>query len=137
MIATVPAAADPPIDPLINEWVANHVSIDTHEFVEIVGDADTDYAVFTVLEIEGEGSNAGTVDGVFQIGTTDGAGYWFTGFMESEIENGTAALLLVEGFTGGARGMISTPTMTVPSTIPSGLASLTMWRSTTGETLPT
>jgi hypothetical protein len=89
--------------PLINEFVANHVRIDTHEYVEIFGDPDTDYSAYTILQIEGDssaGTEQGRIDSVFPLGTTDSNGYWTTGFMQNVLENGTMSLLLVEGFSG-------------------------------------
>lgn len=87
-------------EPVINEFVFNHTGTDTHEFVEIFGAADTDYSELTLLEIEGDGSSAGIVDGVFPLGTTDANGFWTTGFLSNEIENGSVTLLLVEAFSG-------------------------------------
>jgi len=87
-------------DPVINEFVFNHTGTDTNEYVEVAGGPNTDYSAFTVLEIEGDGSGSGVVDGVFTVGTTDAAGIWFTGFFNNALENGTVSLLLVEGFTG-------------------------------------
>ena len=89
-----------PVDPIVNEFVFNHTGTDDFEYVEIFGDAATDYSAFTVLEIEGDGSGAGTVDGVFPVGTTNAGGFWTTGFLSNALENGTVTLLLVEGFTG-------------------------------------
>jgi endonuclease/exonuclease/phosphatase family metal-dependent hydrolase len=90
-----------PTDPLINEFVFNHTGTDNFEYVEVAGDAGTDYSAYTVLEIEGDsGASLGVVDGVFDVGTTNGAGYWTTGFRSNDIENGTVTLLLVEGWTG-------------------------------------
>lgn len=87
-------------DPVLNEFVFNHVGLDTNEFVEVFGDPSTDYSTLTVLAIEGDGSVAGTIDSVFPVGTTDADGYWTTGFLGNAFENGTATLLLVEGFSG-------------------------------------
>lgn len=97
-VSVGPAAAQ--TDPLLNEFVFNHTGTDNFEFVEVKGDPATDYSAFTVLELEGDGGGAGVVDGVFTIGTTNGAGYWTTGFFSNVIENGTVTLLLVENFTG-------------------------------------
>ncbi|MBN2500061.1 MAG: ExeM/NucH family extracellular endonuclease [Anaerolineales bacterium] len=94
--------AQTPAIPIINEFVFNHTGTDTNEFVEIFGAADTDYSAYTLLEIEGDGSGAGTIDGVWTLGTTDGSGYWLVGYLNNEIENGTVTLLLVEGFSGSA-----------------------------------
>jgi hypothetical protein len=88
------------IDPVLNEFVFNHTGTDTHEFVEVVGDPSTDYAAFTVIEIEGDGTGSGTIDGVFAVGATNADGYWSTGALGNELENGTVTLLLVEGFAG-------------------------------------
>ncbi len=91
-----------PTDPVINEFVANHTGTDINEYVEIKGDADTDYSAFTLLVIEGDSTGAGAVDRVYPIGTTNAAGYWLTGFLNNQIENGSLTLLLVEGFSGAA-----------------------------------
>jgi predicted extracellular nuclease len=103
-----PAAVVATADPKLNEWVANHTGSDTDEFVEVFGDPATDYSAYTVLEIEGDGSGAGVVDGVFAVGTTDGAGFWATAFLNNALENGTITLLLVEGFTGAAGNDLDT-----------------------------
>jgi predicted extracellular nuclease len=105
-------------DPVINEYVANHTGSDTHEFVEILGDANTDYSALTLLEIEGDGSGTGVVDGVFPLGTTDADGYWTTGFRNNEIENGSITLLLVEDFTGSAGADLDTDNDGVLDTVP-------------------
>ena len=99
-VPATPAAAQ--ADPRINEAVLNHTGTDDFEYVEVVGTPNTDYSAFTVLELEGDGSGAGVIDGVFPVGTTDGLGFWDTGFLSNELENGTVTLLLVEGFTGTA-----------------------------------
>jgi hypothetical protein len=97
--AVIPAVA---ADPVINEFVANHTGTDNFEYVEVAGDPTTDYSAFTVLEIEGDSSGAGVIDGVFPVGTTNASGTWFTGFLSNQIENGTVTFLLVEGFSGSA-----------------------------------
>jgi hypothetical protein len=89
-------------DPVVNEFVFNHTGTDNFEYVEVAGDPATDYSAFTVLEIEGDSSGAGVVDGVFPVGTTNADGLWFTGFLTNVLENGTVTLLLIEGFTGSA-----------------------------------
>jgi hypothetical protein len=88
-------------DPVVNEFVVDHIGSDTHEFIEILGDPDMSYPMLAVLEIEGDvESNPGRVDGIYPVGTTDGGGYWTTGFLANELENGTLTLLLVEDFYG-------------------------------------
>jgi predicted extracellular nuclease len=88
-----------PSDPVINEFVANHTSSDTQAFIEVLGDASTDYSAFTILEIEGESSNWGVIDAVLPVGTTSGSGYWTD---SEDMENGTLTILLVENFSGSA-----------------------------------
>jgi len=87
-------------DPIINEFVNNHSSSDTNEFVEIFGDPNTDYSSFTLIEIEGDGAGSGVIDEVIVLGNTDSNGYWTTGFLSNAFENGTLSFLLVENFTG-------------------------------------
>ena len=87
-----------PADPLINEFVFNHTGSDLFEFIEVLGDPDTGYSAFTLLEIEGDStSNMGAVDDDISVGTTSFVGYWTTGG-SNLIENGTVTLLLVEDF---------------------------------------
>ena len=87
-------------EPKINEFVINHTGTDTNEYIEILGDPNTDYSAFTLLEIEGDGTIAGVIDGVFSVGTTGGDGFWTTPFLNNELENGTLTFLLVENFSG-------------------------------------
>ncbi len=97
-----------PSDPVVNEIVANHTGTDTSEYLEIKGDADTDYSAFTLLVLEGDSTGAGAVDRVYPIGTTDAAGYWYTGLLNNQIENGSLTVLLVEGFSGSAGADLDT-----------------------------
>ncbi len=82
---------------MINEFVVNHTGADSEAFVEVFGDASTDYSAFTVLEIEGDSTSAGTVDAVLPVATTNAGGYWID---PEDMENGTITIMLVEGFTG-------------------------------------
>ncbi|HEX2251728.1 MAG TPA: lamin tail domain-containing protein [Thermoanaerobaculia bacterium] len=91
-----------PDDPVINELVANHAGSDVNEYVEVYADPGTDYSGYAVLQLEGDGAGAGVVDGVYVVGTTDGAGFWTNAFLNNALENGSLTLLLVEGFTGAA-----------------------------------
>jgi predicted extracellular nuclease len=96
-----PGAVNQIILPVINEFVFNHDGTDTHEYVEVFGNANTDYSVFTVVEIEGDGASAGLIDdGTYILSTTDANGFWTTAFLNSVFENGTVTLLLVESYTG-------------------------------------
>ncbi len=85
---------------VINEFVASHSGTDDHEYVEVKGLPNTDLSRLTVLELEGDGAGAGAVDGAWTVGTTDASGYWTTGFLTSELENGSMTLLLVRDFRG-------------------------------------
>ncbi|MGB1287225.1 MAG: hypothetical protein ACPG7F_11870, partial [Aggregatilineales bacterium] len=87
-------------DPVINEFVVDNPGTDAFEYIEISGDANTDYSAFTLLQIEGEGTAAGTIDSVITPGTTSADGIWVSDFFANEFENGTLTFLLVEGFTG-------------------------------------
>lgn len=89
-----------PLEPKINEFVANHVGTDTNEYIEIYGEPDTDYSLLTILEIEGDDTGQGVNDEVIQVGTTNSEGFWVTNFLNNAIENGTMTLLLVTNFTG-------------------------------------
>ena len=68
--------------------------------MEIFAAPNTDLSVFTLLQIEGDGSSAGTIDTVIALGNTNASGFWETGFLDNEFENGTLTLMLVENFTG-------------------------------------
>lgn len=92
-----------PIDPVINELVANHVGSNNNEYIEILGDADTDLSALTVVVLEGDdsgGTARGVIDNVIAVGTTDANGLFVTPFLVDELENGTQSYLLVENFTG-------------------------------------
>lgn len=117
MLMAGPAQAQT-VDPLLNEFVANHTGADSNEFVEVVGEPGADLSGFSVLEIEGDGSGAGVVDDVFALGTTNADGYWRTGFLANEIENGSVTFLLVEDFTGSVGDDLDTDDDGVPDTTP-------------------
>ena len=85
---------------VINEFVFNHTGSDTNEFVEILGDPNTDYSNLWILQVEGDATAPGTIDSAVQVGTTDADGFWSTGFSGNTYENGSVSLLLVENFTG-------------------------------------
>jgi uncharacterized protein len=97
-----------PTHPIINEFVFNHVGTDTHEYVEIYGDPDTDYSAYTIIQIEGDGTGAGVIDSAQHVGTTDANGLWVTDFLTNVFENGTVSLLLVEGFSGSVSDDLDT-----------------------------
>ncbi|KXV32317.1 hypothetical protein AD940_14750 [Gluconobacter thailandicus] len=88
---------------LINEFMFNpSPSGDPNEFIEVKGNADTDYSEWSLLVVDGDGSVAGKIDNVFQLGTTNSAGYWVTPYQTNALQNGTQTVLLVKNFTGKA-----------------------------------
>lgn len=94
--------------PVINEFVFNHAGADTHEFVEVFGAPSTNYATLSLLVIEGDSPGTGLVDRVYALDTTDINGYWVTGFLSDQLENGTQTLLLVENFSGAVNDDLDT-----------------------------
>jgi uncharacterized protein len=86
--------------PMINEFVANHVGTDTHEFIEVKGAPNADLSAYSVLQVEGDATGQGVVDSVHPVGTTGATGHWATAFLGNVLENGTLTLLLVRDFTG-------------------------------------
>jgi uncharacterized protein len=94
--------------PVINEFVANHVGADTHEFIEVRGAPNTDYSSYSVLQVEGDGAGTGVVDSVHAVGTTGSSGHWTTEFLSNALENGTLTLLLVENFAGAVGADLDT-----------------------------
>ncbi|WP_166832093.1 beta strand repeat-containing protein [Thalassoroseus pseudoceratinae] len=98
----------PPSPLVINEFVFDHTGSDTDEFIEVFGDPNTDYSAFTILVIEGEGSGTGVIDNVETITTTDANGFFSTSYLNSEFENGTQTILIVENFTGSLNDDLDT-----------------------------
>lgn len=97
----------PSVSAVINEFVSHHVSstkgpaTDDHEYVEVFGDAVTDYGAFSILQIDGDQTaNPGQVLSAYSVGMTDIAGLWQTGFLTEELQDGSLTLLLVKGFNG-------------------------------------
>ncbi|MBF0859754.1 glycosyltransferase [Gluconobacter sp. LMG 31484] len=88
---------------LINEFMFNpSVSGDPDEFIEVKGDADTDYSAWSLIVVDGDGTAAGKIDNVFTVGVTNSDGYWVTPFQTNALQNGTQTVLLVKDFTGKA-----------------------------------
>ncbi len=86
---------------LINEFMFNpSVPGDPDEFIEVKGDASTDYSAWSLIVVDGDGSVAGKIDNVFTLGTTNSDGYWVTPFQTNVLQNGTQTVLLVKDFTG-------------------------------------
>lgn len=108
-LALAASAAHAQVMPVINEFVADHTSTDTNEFVEIFGTPNTNYSNLWIVEIEGDGSSAGLIDDfIFQLGTTDANGFWTTPFQNNVLENDNITLLLVAGFFGSVGDDIDT-----------------------------
>ncbi|MGB7337290.1 MAG: ExeM/NucH family extracellular endonuclease, partial [Phototrophicaceae bacterium] len=95
------ATCDEATAPLINEFSFSTTGLDV-EYIEIIGDADTDYSAYTFIVIEGEGTSIGVIDDVIAIGTTDANGLYTELVAANAFENGTQTALLVSGFTGSA-----------------------------------
>lgn len=95
------------MQPKINEFSASTAGTDV-EYVELFGTPSTDYSVYTILEIEGEGAGIGVVDEVIAVGTTNANGFWLGNLPANALENGTLTLLLVEGFTGAINDDLDT-----------------------------
>ena len=95
----VAAAAEPA--PRLNEFVLNHTGTDFNEYVEILGQPNSDYFDVWVLSIEGD-ANApqGRIDAAQRFGTSDARGLVTTRFQNNRFENGTNTLLLVTSFSG-------------------------------------
>jgi hypothetical protein len=105
--------------PLINEFVINHVGTDDYEFVEIFAEPNANLSAYSIIGLEGDGTGAGVIDNIFNIGTTDAAGFWTTGFLTANtLENGTISLLLVSGFYGSTGQDLDTDNNGVLDTTP-------------------
>ena len=88
-----------PSEPKINEFSVDTAGTDV-EYVEFIGDPNTDYSAYTMLEIEGDSSGSGVVDEVLPVGTTGADGFYLADLPANAIENGSVSLLLVKNFTG-------------------------------------
>jgi hypothetical protein len=97
--------------PVINEFVLNHVGNNDYEFIEVKFQARTTYNAFTVLVVNGNaGTDVGRITSVFPINDSaiPSNGYWTTGFLFDQFDNGTNTLLLVRDFFGAAGDDIDT-----------------------------
>ncbi|HLS46663.1 MAG TPA: lamin tail domain-containing protein, partial [Ornithinicoccus sp.] len=89
-----------PLSPVINEFSVSTAGDDV-EFLEVYGEAGTEYSYLSILQVEGDvaSSSLGTVVTADGVGTTDAAGLWAVNLPTGRIQNGTLTLLLVEGYT--------------------------------------
>lgn len=113
--------------PVINEFVANHTGTDTDEFVEISGAPNTDYSDLSIVQIDGDGADAGVIRSVHHVGSTDTAGIWSTGFLADVLQDGSSTLLLVRGFTGAVGQDLDTSATALFNN--DGLLEATPWSS--------
>ncbi len=101
--------------PVINELGVSDASSD-NEFAEFLGDPDTDYSAYSLLEIEGD-SAYGVINNVVALGTTGPDGR-FTVDPAPAFQNGSSTFLLVEGFTGSAGDDLDTDDDGTPDVTP-------------------
>ena len=94
-------------EPKINEFSASTDGSDV-EYVEVYGDANTDYSAYIVLEIEGDSGNVGVVDEVIAVGSTGANSLWLGNLPANALENGSLSLLLVKNFTGALNDDLDT-----------------------------
>ena len=89
-------------DPIISEFVADHAGTDTLEFLEVFATPKLDYSAWTLLVLEGDqAENPGQIDSAHTVGSTDVAGFWYTGSLPQDtLENGSLTILLVRDFSG-------------------------------------
>ncbi len=111
-VAVVEIEGLPAMEPKINEYSADTSTDSDIEFVEIFGSPNTDYGMYTLLEIEGDFSSSssmeGTVDHVIPIGITDANGLFLQMLAANDLENGSISLLLVKNFTGALNDDLDT-----------------------------
>lgn len=89
--------------PVINEFVADHAGDDDCEYVEIAGGPGADYGRYAVLAVEGDaGNNPGQVQAIIPAGTASANGFWVSGFLSNQLQNGSITILLVADYAGGA-----------------------------------
>ncbi|MCQ8277298.1 Hint domain-containing protein [Acetobacteraceae bacterium KSS8] len=102
---------------VINEFMFNpSLTGDPDEFIEVRGAALTDYSRYSLVVVDGDGNAAGNVDNVFQLGTTDAAGYWVTPFLSNTLQNGTQTVLLVLDYKPGTKDLDTSNSGTFTST---------------------
>lgn len=80
----------------ISEVVAAHAGPDDHEYIEIWGNPSAPYSTYRILELDG----GGVILRALQPGTTNGGGFWTTGYLTTTLEQPVFTLLLVSGFSG-------------------------------------
>ncbi|MGB3686041.1 MAG: lamin tail domain-containing protein, partial [Ornithinimicrobium sp.] len=83
----------------INEFSADTTGPDV-EYIEVLGDPDTDYSDFAVVAIDGDGASpsVGSIIHVSQLGTTGAGGFWLHELAPDTLPDGSMTLLLVSGY---------------------------------------
>ncbi|MCA9981193.1 MAG: hypothetical protein KDD89_10170, partial [Anaerolineales bacterium] len=101
--------------PLINEFVFDHLGVDTEEYIEIAGSINSEYSRFSLLAIEGAITPTveitplqGIITRVYGIGTTNGEGTYNIELDTDEFDFDTVTLLLVQDFAGALGDDIDT-----------------------------
>lgn len=94
------ACSNPLSAQVINEFVLSHAGPDINEYIEVLGEPNTNYSTLSLLIIDGNnvGTLAGRINRVFPLGTTDASGYWTTGVSDFGIINESLTILLVSNF---------------------------------------
>lgn len=98
-----PDGFDEPVarTPVINEFVINITGSDTHEYVEIFADPNTDLSAMAIVAIESSVfQDPGRIELALPIGTTDETGHYVTPYQNAMFQNTSMTLALVDGFTG-------------------------------------
>lgn len=93
-LVAVPAQAA--THPVINEFSASTTGTDV-EFIELFGTASDPLAGYSILEIEGDASSTGVVDGVWAAPALGADGRGLLSLASNDLENATLSLLLVQG----------------------------------------
>lgn len=102
----------------ITEVVAHHAGAqDDHEYIEVAADpasvhptgnsgtVPVSLSTYTLVELDGT-SDPGKVLHSFPVGTTNGSGFWSTGYLTSTLEKPTFTILLVQGYSDTAAAAV-------------------------------
>lgn len=92
---------------LISEFLIDINGDDTVEYVEIFGEADTNYDTTSILVVDSNGisegrgaADPGIILKVITAGRTNGMGFWVSEFMTDMLPNSSLTFLVVEDFIG-------------------------------------
>ena len=117
-IAALVLVARPAGAQKITEVVADHAgSPDDHEYIEVAanpasvhptGNSGTvlvNLSAYTLLEIDGT-TDPGRILHTFPVGTTNGSGFWSTGYLTATLEKPAFTILLVSGYNDAAAAAV-------------------------------